>query len=505
MCEHHALDRRAVLLAGAGITTTAALATVTAPANAAGTATIEFAGTFTGIGTPDWHYLPFEVPSGVRAISVAYDYASTSTGLGFSVNVIDIGLFDPSGHELGNAAGFRGWSGGARKDFRVATDSATPGYLAGPIDPGTWRVILGPVAIVPPGVSWTVTVTLEYGAPQGPAFVPNIAPRRVAGTGAGWYRGDLHTHTVHSDGSHTQAGLVAAARAAGLDFIGSSEHNTSSAGLTWGAHTPADFLVIVGEEVTTRVGHWQAMGLPAGAWVDWRYRSRATMGQQAHLVRSLGGTVIANHPWAPLPGSLWGFGFGFATVDAIEIWNGPWTLDDQVGVAAWHAMLVRGKFKPVIANSDSHHSGQTVGQAQTVVYAKTLSTSAVMDGIRRGRAWLAESSAIDLRFEARRRGTTVGIGERLPARGVDLVDVRLEVSGAPNCIAQIIGPLLPIGGALIGAGGETTVTAKVPAGLAKFVRAEVRRLDTPPAINPLEGVPALEMVAMTNPIFVGGG
>jgi hypothetical protein len=495
MCERHALDRRSLLIGGAGVTTTAALASIAAPAHAADTSTIELSGKFTGIGTPDWHYLPFEVPAGVRAVAVSYEYSSTSTPLGFSVNVIDIGIFGPDG--------FRGWSGGARKSFRVATDTATPGYLAGPITPGTWQVVLGPFVIVPPGVSWKVTVTLEHGEPEGPAFVATPAPRQVAGTGAGWYRGDLHTHTVHSDGSHTQASLVALAKSAGLDFIGSSEHNTSSAGLTWGAHTPADFLVIVGEEVTTRVGHWQAMGLPAGAWIDWRYRNQADMAQHAEQVRSLGGLVIANHPWAPTPGSLWGFGLGFPTVDAIEIWNGPWTLDDQVGVKAWHAMLLTGRFKPVVGNSDTHHPGQAVGEAQTVVYADTLSTSAVMDGIRRGRCWLAESSAVDLSFTASLRGTTVSCGERLPARGVDLVDVRLEVSGAPNCVAQIIGPLLPLGGCLIGSSGETTVTAKVPAGLAKFVRAEVRRLDTTPVLNPLEGVPALEMVAMTNPIFLG--
>lgn len=496
MCDRHHLDRRALLIAGAGITTTAALATVAPPASAAETSTLEFSGRFTGIGTPDWHYLPFDVPAGVRSIAVVYEYSSLDTGLGFSANVIDIGIFDPDG--------FRGWSGGARTSFRVAADAATPGYLPGPITPGTWRVILGPFAILPPGVSWKATVTLEHGEPATPPFVADVAPRQVPGTGAGWYRGDLHTHTVHSDGSHTQAGLVAAARAAGLDFIASTEHNTSSAGLTWGAHTPSDFLVIVGEEVTTRVGHWNAIGLPAGSWIDWRHRTQAEMTGYADQVRSLGGLVVANHPWAPTPGSLWGLGLGFPQVDAIEIWNGPWTLDDQVGVAAWHTMLLTGRFKPVVGASDTHHSGQTVGRAQTVVHAETLSTSAVLDGVRRGRAWIAESSAVDLTFEASLRGTRAGIGERLPARGLDLVDVRLEVSGAPSCVAQILGPVLPLGGCLIGSSGEVTVTAKVPAGLAKFVRAEVRRLDTTPKINPLEGVPALEMVALTNPIFLGG-
>jgi uncharacterized protein (DUF1501 family) len=55
MCDHHHLDRRALLLAGAGLTTTAALVTVAGPAAADQTSTIEFSGTFTGVGTPDWH------------------------------------------------------------------------------------------------------------------------------------------------------------------------------------------------------------------------------------------------------------------------------------------------------------------------------------------------------------------------------------------------------------------------------------------------------------------
>jgi predicted metal-dependent phosphoesterase TrpH len=41
--------------------------------------------------------------------------------------------------------------------------------------------------------------------------------------------GDTHLHTVHSDGRRTPAEVAAGARAAGLDFIVSTDHNTSSA------------------------------------------------------------------------------------------------------------------------------------------------------------------------------------------------------------------------------------------------------------------------------------
>lgn len=508
MCDDEAgragVDRRALLrtgLAGAGLTTVAALARFE-PAAAGTSTTRHFSGSFDGVTNPDWHYLPFHVPAGVREIEVSYAYEKTDTGAGFSADVVDIGLFDASGHGLGDAEGFRGWSGGARTHFRVSRTSATPGYLPGPIGPGTWSVILGPFLVVPPGVSWTVDVTLHFGEP-GPRFVAHPAPRRVPGTGPGWYRGDLHTHTVHSDGRWTQRTLAAAARAAGLDFIGSAEHNTSTAPLSWGRFAPDDLLVLAGEEITTRAGHWVAMGLPAGTWIDWRYR--AADGELARFtdrVRALCGIAIAAHPFVPIPGTRWDFGYDYAAMDAIEIWNGPWTLDDQVGVEHWHAMLVAGTFVPVVGNSDSHHDGQTVGLAQTVVHASSLSTGAIVRALRRGRAWLAESSAVDLTFTASDGIRTVSCGEHLGAAVSDLVQVRLAVRGAPTCLAQVLGPAGVLGGQVIGPDGTAVLTVDVPVAAIAFVRAEVRRLDAAPVVNPLEGVPALPMVAMTNPVFL---
>ncbi|HYF71892.1 MAG TPA: phosphoesterase, partial [Nocardioides sp.] len=239
------LDRRRLLLAGAGVATTAALTTFE-PAAAGSSVTKTFTGHFSPGGREDWRYLPFRVPRGVRQIEVSYSYPPPNdSGLGFSTNVVDIGIFDSSGIGVGNAAGFRGWSGGARSSFRIARGWATPGYLPGPITPGRWRIALGPYQIVS-RVDYEVTVTLRFG-PRGPAFEPEPAPASVPGTGQGWYRGDLHVHTVHSDGSQTRADVVEYARSAGLDFIGTAEHNTSTAQLTFGRYAPEDLLVINGE------------------------------------------------------------------------------------------------------------------------------------------------------------------------------------------------------------------------------------------------------------------
>jgi hypothetical protein len=489
MSDHH-LDRRALLLAGAGTITTAALMTFE-PAAAGQARTKVFKGHFRGDDLPDWVYLPFHVPEGVRAIEVSYDYSPTSLGP-ISINVVDIGIFDPSGRGLGNAAGFRGWSGGARRSFRISRTSATPGYLAGPITPGRWRIQLGPYQISGDGTPYTVRVTLHFGKP-GPKFEPTPAPKAVEGRGPGWYRGDLHVHTVYSDGSQTQAQVLDYARAAGLDFIGSSEHNNSSAQRTWGRWVDDDFLVIDGEEVTTRSGHWLAAGLPSGTWIDWRYR--AEDGKLAHftdLVRSKGGLAIAAHPYQIGGGITWGFGYDFAAMDAIEVWNGPWSgynaPANEKAVAGWHDLLTAGTFKPAVGNSDTHRQSQQIGLAQTVVRAESLSAAAIIAGYRGGHSWLAESSTVGLEFTATLDGVPHECGDTVQSAEGDEVAVRLAVTGVAGCVATLIGPgEATYRTATADDSGQLVLEATVPGG-SGFVRAEVRR--------------GTAMVAMTNPIFL---
>lgn len=521
MCEHHTgpaeglteptgVDRRSFLrTTGAAASLTAGVATASAPmlftpAAAGRTRSRTYTGTFTGVGTPDWHYVPFDLPRGVREIEVSYDYDSTPTPIGMSANVIDIGIFDPSGHELGNAEGFRGWSGGARRTFRISRSAATPGYLPGPITPGRWHVILGPVAIVPPGVDWTLTVTLHFGRP-GTAFEPSPAPRSVPGTGRRWYRGDLHLHTVHSDGRRTPAEMAAAARRAGLDFFASTEHNTSSASLVWGRHAGDDLLVVNGEEVTTRDGHWLAVGLPAGAWVDWRYRAAdGELPRFLEQVRSLGGLAIIAHPTVPIPSTGWTFG-SLAQADAVELWNGPWTSDDEGTLARWHAMLTAGRFVPAVGSSDSHRPDQPVGLPQTVVLADTLGSGAVVRSLKAGHAWLAESSAVHLALTVTGPDGSATCGETLALGPATTADVRLDVSGVPGCVGTLIGPAGPLATAFADDTGRLLVDQTLPGAVVPFVRAEVRRpatsADAVPT-DPTTDSAGSAMVALTNPVFL---
>ena len=336
-------------------------------------------------GAPDWVNLPVNVPRGVREIEVVYRYDRPPVPPAAPGNALDIGIFGTSGHQLGNHRGFRGWSGGFRDRFAISAGAATPGYLPGPIDSGTWHVILGPYTIAPQGMNYEVDVTLRYGPPGRP-FQPTPAPERAIGRGRCWYRGDAHLHTVHSDGARTPSELAAQARQARLDFVVSTEHNTPSASLIWGQHAGPDLLIVDGEEVTTRSGHWLALGLADGEWIDWRYRAEepAEFRRFADQVHRRGGLVVAAHPFCPFVGCPWEFGYDLP--DAIEVWNGPWSADDEESVQTWDHLLRHGRWLPAVGNSDAHREPQVVGLPQTAVLAEELTTDAVLDGLRAGGA-----------------------------------------------------------------------------------------------------------------------
>ncbi|MFJ7769001.1 CehA/McbA family metallohydrolase [Streptomyces sp. NPDC097107] len=456
-------------------------------------------------GSPDFVYVPVEVPSGVREIRVAYTYDRPSVPAGTQGNALDIGLFDERGTDLGGR-GFRGWSGGARTEFFVRADEATPGYVPGPVRPGVWHIALGPYTVAPQGLSYEITVTLTYGE-QARTARPVYPPERAKGRGRAWYRGDCHLHSVYSDGRYTLAEIAALARAAGLDFINSSEHNTHSAHAHWAEEAGEDLLILLGEEVTTRNGHVVALGTDPGTFVDWRYRARDNrFGRFARQIRRAGGLVVPAHPHATCIGCNWKFGFGEA--DAVEVWNGAYTPDDEVALADWDSMLVtavrdgrdgRG-WLPAMGSSDSHRAPDVIGRPQTVVLADDLTREAIQEGIRAGRSYVTESAKVSLALTASGgRGEHAGIGERLRVDGDTPVTVRLEVTGAPRCTVRFVtdqgvlftGPPLPVSGSGV---AEWRTTASYAA----YVRAELRH---EAAAGPLPGA----LAAFTNPIFLGRG
>jgi len=359
-------------------------------------------------------YVPFDVPAHVARISISYQYDRAK-----GANTIDIGLFDErsTGSDT-DPRGFRGWSGGRRSAFFVSGNDATPGYVPGPIRAGTWRIILGLYQIAPTGVDVTLKINIETengprsstnaelktnpsvtsaSTPIAENSDPSLPEQKVAGNGERWWRGDLHMHTVHSDGDWTVPGLISSARATGLDFIAITDHNTPSHHaeidrLSKGLKRP---LVMRGEEITTYGGHTNAWGLPPGTWIDFRAHpgDAARMSKIVADAHRSGAIISINHPFALCGGCSWSYQDAIRDFDAIEVWNGSWDPTDELALKMWDELLQSGRRMTAIASSDSHRSLNPIGQPTTHVAAKSLSPALLLKAIRQGRVYLTEKAA----------------------------------------------------------------------------------------------------------------
>ncbi|BFO22416.1 hypothetical protein SHKM778_88040 [Streptomyces sp. KM77-8] len=244
-----------------------------------------------------------------------------------------------------------------------------------------------------------------------------------------------------------------------------------------------------------------AIGTDPGTFVDWRYRARDNrFGRFARQIRHAGGLVVPAHPHATCIGCNWKFGFGEA--DAVEVWNGPWTPDDEVALADWDSMLVASvrdgrDWIPAMGGSDAHRDPDIVGLPQTVVLADDLSRAAVQDGIRAGRSYVAESAAlsspsprpaaaVNTPVSASGCGWTrtprhrLPVGHRRPRHTVRFV--------TDQGVLHTAGPLPESGAGVV----EWRTTPSYAA----YVRAEVRHEAT---AAPLPGA----LAGFTNPVFLG--
>lgn len=399
---------------------------------------------------PRYLYVPFAVGPSTHKITVRYNYDRAN-----ETNALDLGLFDPRfTRALGDMSGFRGWSGGRRSEIFVAMDTATPGYLPGKIQAGTWRIILGLYRVAPAGVDVTINIELEtdeskttaLATPAPSAKTPEISsvrkhlakPEAVSASKDAlvprWVSGDLHLHTVHSDGEWTVAQLLTAATEADLDFICITDHNTSSqhAAIDDLKLTGNNPLVIRGEEITTYGGHANAWGLPKDGLIDFRVQpgKQTSMSRVVSRAHQQGALISINHPFADCSGCNWSYGPDLDGFDAIEVWNGLWDGADDWALTFWDELLQKGKRITAVASSDSHRAVNPLGQAAIhVAISGALSENAVLRSIREGRAYLtSRSTAPVVTFEAATDDRKYSIGDVIPIAGSHRILFKLGVS-----------------------------------------------------------------------------
>lgn len=327
-----------------------------------------------------------------------------------------LAVFDPQEYRgtRMNPGGF----GDIALELRLGEREAGPGALPGPLRPGRWRVMID-VERTAEVADYALEVLAEAGpdpeavASDGdgererePATTDGAGP---AARGAGWYRGELHAHSWHSDGKAPVGQVVEAARAYGLDFLALTDHFTSAGWRELDALGGGDLTVLRGLELTGHAGHANLHGLdrwinvyPDGPALDADGGEVAIgpvapgpgatcwdINAVARAAREAGGLFCVNHPFA---GDLgWRYqDFDWGLADLLEVYHHLEGPHNALQLGLWDELLRAGRRIVGVAGTDSHHPREArhrLGQCFTYVHAPEPSAAGIVAGLRAGRVY----------------------------------------------------------------------------------------------------------------------
>ena len=314
--------------------------------------------------------VPFDVPPDTEEMILHYSYErhkesenNLETGRFVArqeVNIIDLGLIAPDGTQVGA-------SGSDKTEITLSATSATPGYTPCALTAGEWQIIVGAYKVAPEGV--TVTYDISFTKKH----------LRLL-------KGDLHTHTVASDGVLTASELGWHAVRHGLDFIAVTDHN-QLVGANSLPQIPG-LTIIQGVEWTHYQGHANFLGVDKpyeGAFIS---NTAGEVTGRFKQAQNQGALIIVNHPLDE--GSGFKYDINSLPFDCLEIWNGPMRESNLRAVGLWQHLLTLGKKIPAVGGSDYHRDNpfQILGGPTTGVYAMSASTEDILSALKYGHAFI---------------------------------------------------------------------------------------------------------------------
>jgi hypothetical protein len=445
---------------------------------------LKFTGALTKNDSKTYHPYSFEVPEGTTNIHLDFQFTPLRATGRIHNNQINVSINGPDG--------VRGqWNFLQNCDINGIASS--PGMGTWPIQPGTWTAFVEAHRILSPDtVAYELTVTLSN---ELLALTPSpyTDVRKVASTQPGWYRGDLHGHTIHSDGRWDVPEFTRYMRDCGLDFVSLSDHNTVTGLAQHRNQTEDGFLALGGMELSTLNGHMLALG--GNDFYEWRLNIKPGMDITAIMQQVIdrGELLIIAHPMTPdepfCSGCHWLYDDARPGVAlGVEIWNGTWDDYNDDSLQQFYAWLNLGHRLFATSGSDIHGPYPRYPErhdAFNVVYAEALSEAAILDAVRRGHSYV--SAGPDLLFTTETAsGKSAMMGDLLPAEAVTLhAEWRSAHEDDVLCLivdGQVQEQMT------VSAAGEKTWTFE--AGQMKWATVELRDLKGRPW-------------AVTNPIFFG--
>lgn len=294
------------------------------------------------------------------------------------------------------------------------------GRLDARLPAGSWRIYASR------GTEWSALSATATLTPGNRARIVFPLVREVDTTGFVAADTHIHTYTFSGHGDATVEERMVTLAGEGVEFAVATDHNhnTDYRPVQEAVGANEHFTPVTGNEVTTKVGHFNAFPLdphdrpPNAELTDW---VRLVDEMRAHGAR----VVILNHPrWPDVERGPFGrYGLdrrtgAFAdgrtlTVDAIELVNSCWLLDDaRLKLQDWFALLDRGVDVAVVGASDSHTVGEPVGQGRTYVASSTddpadLDVEEICESFLRRRSSVSLGIFVDARLEGRPLGSTV--------------------------------------------------------------------------------------------------
>lgn len=376
---------------------------------------------------------PFTVPDGATRIDIDFQYAPKRTER--YGNLLTLNLFDPQ-RERGT-----GHRGQPNQHVTVSTGQATPGYLPGPLPAGNWDIMINSNLINPgPPVNYKFEISISNEAQGAPTV---WKPGTTNPRGKGWYRGDLHGHTVHSDGSWDVEGLVDFARQQKLDFVTLTDHNTLTALSQMESFSADDLLTMGGFELTTFYGHALALGIRQ--WIDWRVRpGTRSMPEIVAEVEAAGGLFVIAHPDCPgdpiCTGCHWDYDDVMpGSAGIVEVWNEHWNSgsNNEGSLQLWYEWLKQGHRLFATVGTDIHGPADPALEfGFNIVYADALTEAAILNGIRRGHSYLSSGPVLEFTGQSA-SGQTAQMGDNLIVDGGELC-VRWQQCRAGDRVRLIV-------------------------------------------------------------------
>lgn len=417
----------------------------------------------------EYFALPFQVPPGTESLTLAYHYKQydglieeVPDGTFISdnkINIIDLGLIAPDGALVGA-------SGSDKTEIYLSEITASPGYNPCPLISGEWSILVGAYKVAPEGVkvSYEISYKQKY--------------LRL-------YKGDLHAHTISSDGVHTMIEILNKAMRNGLDFVAITDHNHIDT--TEGLSQASEITFIPGIEWTHYKGHANFLGVKNP--YDQPFSTNTPEEAQAIFTSAYqrGALITINHPYEP--GCEFKYDIMTLPFHCLEVWNGPMRESNLRAIGLWHHLLTTGKKIPVCGGSDYHRDTPFIflGGPTTCVFAMSRSVTDILEALKAGHAYIkfaSDGPSLELNSQGSIMGDSVSWSKdamlEIIANGLlkgDVLQLITQDNTSPVFKARTDG----------------NVTLNLPVEKPGFVRVEILR-------GFLPGLPQLPAL-ISNPIY----